>query len=96
MLKNHVRKKFPYKLPLSSKKQLARIEEDNFFGYAQCDLEVLHIVNDEEFRERFANFPPIFKINEVRRKNIGKFMLEYAEKKRVIAKTNVIFELQIK
>ena len=77
MLKNHVRKKFPYKLPLSSKKQLARIEEDNFFGYAQCDLEV-----PEELRERFANFPPIFKIIEVRKENIGKFMLEYAKKTR--------------
>ena len=52
---NHVRKNFPYKLPLSSEKLLVRIEEVNLFGYVQCDLEV-----PEELRERFANFPPIF------------------------------------
>ena len=56
MLKNHVRKNFPNKLPLSSEKLLARIEEDNLFEYVQCDLEV-----PEEFRGRFANFPPFSK-----------------------------------
>ena len=75
MLKNHVRKNFPYKLPLSSEKLLARIEENNLFGYVQCDLEV-----PEELRKRFANFPPIFKNFNVGRENIGKFKLEYAEK----------------
>ena len=78
---------------MSSEKLLARIEEDNLFGYVQCGLEV-----PEDLRERFANFPPIFKNINVGRENIGKFMQEYAEKKRVIAKikTNVNFELQIK
>ena len=80
MLKNHVRKNFPYKLPLSSEKLLVRLEEDNLFGYVQCDLEV-----HEELCERFANFPPIFKNFDVGRENIGKFMLKYAEKKHVIA-----------
>ena len=93
MLKNNVKKYFPYKLPLNSKKLFARIEEDNLFGYVQCDLEV-----PEELRERLANFPPIFKNFDTERENIGKFMLEYAEKERVIVKitTNVNFELQIK
>ena len=70
-----------------------RIHEDKLFGYVQCDLEV-----PEELRERFANFPPIFKNFDVGRENIGKFMLGYAEKKRFIVKTstNVDFELQIK
>ena len=70
-----------------------RIEEDNLFGFIQCALEF-----PEELREGFENFPPIFKNFDVGRENIGKFMLEYAEKKRVIAKTttNVKFELQIK
>ena len=40
MLKNHVRKFFPYKLPLSSETLLMRIHEDKLFGYVQCDLEV--------------------------------------------------------
>ena len=51
MLKNHVRKIFPYKIPLSSEKLLARVEEDNLFVIVQCDLEV-----PEELRERFATF----------------------------------------
>ena len=75
MLMYQVGKNFPYKLPLSSEKLLARIEEDNLFGYVQCDLEV-----PGELRERFANFPPIFKNFDVGRENIGKFMLEYAQK----------------
>ena len=77
MLKNHVRKNFPFKLPLSSEKLLARIDEDNLFGYVQCDLEV-----PEELHERFANFPLIFKSFDVGRENIEKIMLEYAEKTR--------------
>ena len=81
ILKNHVRKNFPYKLPLSSEKLLSRIEEDNLFGYVQCDLEV-----PEELRERFANFPPIFKNFDVGRENIGKFMLEYAGKNALLLK----------
>ena len=81
MLKNHVRKNFTYKLPLSSEKLLARIEEDNLFGYVQCDLEV-----PEEVRERFANFPPIFKNFDVGRENIGKLMQENAEKNALLLK----------
>ena len=81
MLKNHVRKHFPYKLPLSSETLLMRIHEDKLFGYVQCDLEV-----PEELRERFANFPPIFKNCDVGRENIGKFMLDYAERNALLLK----------
>ena len=70
ILKDHVRKNFPYKLPLSSETLLTRIHEDKLFGYVQCDLEV-----PEKLRERFASFPPIFKNCDVGRENIGKFML---------------------
>ena len=81
ILKDHVRKNFPYKLPLSSETPLTRIHEDKLFGYVQCDLEV-----PEELREQFANFPPIFKNCDVGRENIGKFMLEYAEKNALLLK----------
>ena len=91
MLKNHVRKNFPYKLPLSNEKLLARIEEDNLFGYVQCDLEV-----PEELRERFANFPPIFKNFDVGREKIGKFMLEYAEKNALLLKPQRMLVLSYK
>ena len=80
-MKDHVRKNFPYKLPLSSETLLTRIHEDKLFGYVQCDLEV-----PEELRERFASFPPIFKNCDVGRENIGKFMLEYAEKNALLLK----------
>ena len=79
--KNHIRKNFPYKLPLSKETLLTRIHEDKLFGYVQCDLKV-----PEELRERFANFPPIFKTCDVGRENIGKFMLEYAEKNALLLK----------
>ena len=81
MLKNHIRKNFPYKLPLSKETLLTRIHEDKLFGHVQCDLEV-----PEVLRERFANFPPIFKNCDVARENIGKFMLEYAEKNALLLK----------
>ena len=82
MLKNHVGTIFPFKLLLSNDTMLMRIHEDKFFGYVQCDLEV-----PEEFRERFANFPPIFKNCDVGRENIRKFMLEYAEKNALLLKS---------
>ena len=80
-LKNHIRKNFPYKLPLSMEILLKRIDEDKLFGYVQCDLEV-----PEELYERFANFPPIFKNSNVGREDIGDFMREYAEKNDLLMK----------
>ena len=80
-LKNHVRKNVPYKLPLSMENLLKRIDEDKFFGYVQCVLEV-----PEELYERFANFPPIFKNSNVGREDIGDFMRGYAEKNDLLMK----------
>ena len=45
------------------------------FGYVQCDIEV-----PEELKKIFANFPPIFKITNVGRHDIGLLMKDYAEK----------------
>ena len=80
-LKNHVRKYFPYKLPLRKETLLKRIDEDKLFGYVQCDLEV-----SEEIYERFANFPPVFENTNVGREDIGDFMREYAEKNDLLMK----------
>ena len=41
---------------------LQRIKDGNLFGYVQCDIEV-----PEHLREKFANFPPIFKNTDVSR-----------------------------
>ena len=80
-LKNHVRKNFPYKLPLSMETLPRRIDEDKLFSYVQCDLKV-----KEELYERFANFPPIFKNSNVGREDIGDFMRECAEKNNLLMK----------
>ena len=77
ILKDYVQKNFPYKLPLSRETLLTPIHEDKLFGYVHCDLKI-----PEELRERFANFPPIFKNCDVGRQNIGIFRLEYAKKTR--------------
>ena len=81
MLKNHVRKKFPYKLSLSRESLLMRIHEDKLLGNAQCDLEV-----PEELHERFAIFPPFFGTCDVGREIIGIFMLNYAERDALLLK----------
>ena len=44
------------------------------FRYVQCDIEV-----PEELKKKFANFPPIFKITNEGRHDIGSLMQDYAE-----------------
>ena len=68
-----------------------RIHEDKLFGYVQCDFE-----NPEELRERFPIFPPIFKNCDVGREYIGKFMLDYAERKALILKPQRMLILSYK
>ena len=75
LVKQHLRDMFPYKLPLREEGLLQRIKDGNLFGYVQCDIEV-----PEHLREKFANFPPIFKNTDVSRDDIGPLMKEYAEK----------------
>ena len=73
-LKLHIRNNFPYQRPLTQNMLLQRITEEKLFGYVQCDLEVpLHL------RDKFANFPPIFKNCHVGRDDIGNLMKAYAE-----------------
>ena len=72
-IKNHVRTHFPYKSPLSIDSLLVKIKDGSLFGYVQCDLVVPDVL-----KSKFANFPPIFKNNEVGRNNIGDYMKNYA------------------
>ena len=76
LVKHHLRDMFPYKLPLREEGLLQRIKDGNLFRYVQCDTEM-----PEHLREKFANFPPIFKNTDVSRNDIGPLMKEYAEKK---------------
>ena len=39
IVRNHVRKNFPFKLPLKQESLLAKIRDGEMFGYVQCDLE---------------------------------------------------------
>ena len=55
-VKNHVRNSFPFKLPLKQESLLAKIREEKFFGYVQCDLEV-----PDGLKHKLSNFPPTFK-----------------------------------
>ena len=55
-VRNHVRKNFPFKLPLKQESLLAKIRNGEMFGYVQCDLEV-----PTGLKCKFLNFPPILK-----------------------------------
>ena len=74
-VKEHLRESFLYKRPLSEESLLEEIRSGKLFGYVQCDIEV-----PEELKEKFANFPPIFKNTNVGRHGIGLLMKDYAEK----------------
>ena len=70
-IKNHVRTH--YKRPLSTDSILAKIKDGSLFGYVQC-----YLVVPDGLKSKFANFPPIFKISEVGRNDIGDYMKHYA------------------
>ena len=72
-VRNHVRKNFPFKLPMKQESHLAKIRDGKMFGYIQCDLKVPDGLN-----YKFSNFPPIFKNFNVSRADIGEYMREYA------------------
>ena len=74
-VKQHLRESFPYKRPLREESLLEQIKSGKLFGYVQCDIEV-----PEELKDKFANFPPIFKKTNVCRHDIGSLMKDYAEK----------------
>ena len=54
--RNHVRKNFPFKLPMKQESLLAKIRDGKKFGYVQCDLEV-----PDGLKYKFSNFPPILR-----------------------------------
>ena len=79
-VKEHLRESFPYKRPLREESLLEHIRSCKFFGYVQCDIE-----KPEELKEKFANFPPIFKKANVGRHDIGSLMKDYAEKEGLLS-----------
>ena len=79
IVKQHLRESFLYRKPLREERLLENFKSGSLLGYVQCDIEV-----PENLREDFANFPPISKKFNVRRDNIGPFMIEYAEKQGIL------------
>ena len=64
--KNHVKTNFHFKRPLSTDCLLEQKKNGSLFGYVQYDL----IVPDE-LKPKISNFPPMFKIIDVCRNDIG-------------------------
>ena len=87
-VKHHLLESFPYTMPLREKRLLENIKSGSLFGYVQCDFEV-----PENLREVFANFPSIFKNINVSRDDIGPFMKEYSEKKRLLTQPRKMLKL---
>ena len=82
----HLRELFPYKRLLTEETLLEQIRSGELFGYVQCDIEV-----PEELKEKFADFPPIFKNTNVGRHDIGSLMKDYAEKEGVLCQPRKMF-----
>ena len=68
-VRNHVKKNFPFKLPVKQESLLAKRRDVKFFGYVQCYLEV-----PDGLKKKFSNFPPILKNFNVSRADIGDYM----------------------
>ena len=81
-VKEHLRLSFPYKRPLRKESLLEQIRSGKLFGYVQCDNEV-----PEELKERFANFPPIFRNTNVGQHDFGLLMKDYAEKEELLCQS---------
>ena len=75
-VKSHLRKKFPYRRPLSEEGLLQGIIDGQF------DTEV-----PEQLRDYFSIFPAIFKNTAVSRDDIGNLMQQYAEKENIMVQT---------
>ena len=82
IVKQRMRKSFPYNLPLKEERLSENMKSGNLFDYFQCDVEI-----PENLREAFANFLPIFRNLNVGRDIIGPFMKEYAEKEGLWTRT---------
>ena len=74
-VKNHLRKNFPRRRPLSDEGLMQRIIDGLLFGYLQCDIHV-----PEHLRYYFPKFPPRFKNTAVSTDDIGNLMKQYAAK----------------
>ena len=76
----HIREIFPYRRSLTEQQLLEGIKKGKLFGYVQCDIEV-----NENLRENFANFPPVFKKFLVSKNYIGDLMKTYAEEEGIMS-----------
>ncbi|BFZ03070.1 hypothetical protein BsWGS_06109 [Bradybaena similaris] len=86
VVKSYLAKTFARQLPSYTKKIkpteaqiLEAVMDDSLFGLVECDIHV-----PDKHKERFAEMTPIFKNTEVARKDIGKYMRDYAEENKLL------------
>ena len=78
-VRDHVRKIFPFKLPMKQESLLAKRKDGKMLGYVQCDLEV-----PDGLKYKFSYFPPSFEKFNVSRAEIGDYMRENAIKNNLL------------
>ena len=77
---NDFMKKFaPYQKPIPECELMRQIRCGQKFGVLDCSLRV-----PDNLRDKFSNFPPIFKNIDVGRDDIGDYMKEYAEQNDIL------------
>lgn len=74
-LKQFIKCQYPFKKrELTVREMTKKVTNGSLFGFVECDISV-----PEELREKFKDFPPIFKNIEVSKEDIGEYMCKYAE-----------------
>ena len=80
IVKQQIRKQFPYRRSLAAEELLKEIKRGTLFGYVQCDIELT-----ENLRRIFANFPPILKNTLVSKNDIADQMKKEAEEESLLS-----------
>ena len=77
-------------MPLREEGLLENIKPGNLFGFVQCDIEV-----PENLGEAFANFPPIFKNNNVGSDDLDPFIKKICRERRTFDSTYENAEIKL-
>ena len=78
---DYMKTTYPYQKPISENKLIEDIKSGLKFGVVDCSIEV-----PERLREKFSEFPPIFKNCEVSLEDIGSHMKDFAHEHNLLKK----------
>ena len=81
---------FPYQPPMGSETIIRKIKSDKIFGMVQCDIHV-----PENLKQKFEDFPPIFKNVAVSRDDIGDHMRNVAEENNLFRRPQRMTSLEV-